>query len=280
MEEKNEPQTDKEILNDVQDGIFNSLYGKKAKRRKFFKKHSSLLTHAKRVLIIPIVVYSFVLTCKVIIAAPSYSDEETIKNEAALLKMIDEKGGVTRDRFLSSLKLLKESPAFYRKVVNNIDELEVRDGICDYACVRSSSSVVLYNAVDFMAYVVSPDANFNKKILTIDPTGFKHFDNDVEFASMIVHETDHVEYLESSRLRRGALAIHCNPIINPHISVYSGIPDISHRIQTIEICAEKAQIDFHEASLTHSSYDTESNIFGVLFGGLFGAMKDFIGMFF
>ena len=88
---------------------------------------------------------------------------------------------------------------------------------------------------------------------------------------MLIHETDHVEYLESSKLRRAALFIKCNPLLNPNISLYSNLSDISHRVKAIEICAEREQIAFHKMTNTRSGY-IHDNFFVVIF--------KFIGHFF
>lgn len=92
---------------------------------------------------------------------------------------------------------------------------------------------------------------------------------------MLVHETDHVEHMESSRLRRAALFIHCNPLLNPHISIYSTLPSLEHRLKTMEICAEREQIAFHEATQTYSGYNTETNIFVITWQMFWGSIKSF-----
>lgn len=43
--------------------------------------------------------------------------------------------------------------------------------------------------------------------------------------------------------------------------------------------SESNILTIHAVLKSNLSYDTESNIFGVLFGGLFGAMRDFVKMF-
>ncbi len=65
----------------------------------------------------------------------------------------------------------------------------------------------------------------------------KKFD-DIVFASILVHEADHVEYHKSDNLRKQALYIHCQPLLNPNISINSDLPDLEHRFSVKEVCAE------------------------------------------
>ena len=259
-----------EMLDEMQDEMMDNLYGKKAKRRRTFLKLSCYRIYLIRVLVISFFVLFVYLSFKILVASPGYTDLETEKNALKLDRLIDEKANEFIPLFHQALDLLKKHPKYYKKVVNNIHDIQISNKMCPYACIYSRGTMI-YGTLNFIKESIFPEANFDKKILFINPRMPEYSKNPSDFASMLVHETDHVQYLESSKLRRAALFIKCNPILNPHISVYSRLSDISHRIKTIEICAEKEQIAFHEASKTPSHYSDE-NIFVLIFkfvGGFF-----------
>ena len=131
----------------------------------------------------------------------------------------------------------------------------------------SITHIVLYGAdIPQSAYFAIWETNFNeatnyihqytnKKTLIINPRGLKSFGSREQFASLLVHETDHVEYIESSKLRRAGLMLKCSPLLNPHISIFSNLPSLTHRLKTMEVCAEKEQIEFHKTNNTESGYE-------------------------
>jgi hypothetical protein len=268
-----------EILDEAQKEVLDNLYGAKARRKIFFSRFGGFKIHAVRILLISVFVSFAYLFFSLISSPPGYSREETKKAEENLATLL-EKTGESRSIFEDSLVFLKKYPQYYKKVVNNIQDIEIKSGVCPYACIYSTGYYVIADATDLMMKTVFPEANLNKKILIIDPSGGKRLKTEVEFASMLVHETDHVEYMESGRLRRAILFFKCNPILNPNISINSNLPSISHRVKTIEICAEKEQIKFHEITNTKSGYEAEDGIYYNFPAFMLGAMNNFLSLFF
>jgi hypothetical protein len=207
-------------------------------------------------------VFIFFIIFQIITAPPKYPKSETEKKAAELDILINSKAGSSIPAFKSALEYLKKYPKYYDKVVNNIIDIEIKSGICPHACIYYS----IYFSKDMgMLDLMVPEANFAKKTLVINPRGISRYDTEIKFASMLIHETDHVEYIESSKLRRMGLFIKCNPLLNPNISINSTLSSISHRVKTIEICAEKEQMEFHELTDTDSGFEAKNGIFNKLF---------------
>ncbi len=245
-------------------------------------KHNRLFKHFIRIFIITLILLVIYIIYCAIASPPRYTEAETVKNAAALNDLIDLKAGATAPLFHQSLALLENYPEYYRKVVNNIQDIQISSGICQYTCIYYRKFNTFYRGNLFDTLM--PAANFDKKTLILDPRGIGYFHTPVDFASMLVHETDHVEYLESSKLRRAALFIRCNPLLNPNISITSTLPSISHRVEIIEICAERAQIDFSKQTKTASGYGSNGLIFSLffrsassLFSGMFKMIKSIFG---
>lgn len=115
-------------------------------------------------------------------------------------------------------------------------------------------------------------------MLYINPKGIERFNSPEKFANLLVHETDHVEYLESSRLRRVSLFIKCNPLFNPHISLFSNVSTVTHRVKTIEICAQRAEINFDKEAGISSEYLTFGQALAFPFLFLWGMFKTSISL--
>lgn len=243
------------VLDEYETSILNNLSGKQPKSGFLFGKIAKYKIHIFRILIVSFIVLFIYLIFSFITAPPRYSDAETAVSEKKLEDMMS-KAGKFEPRLRSSLELLKEYPRFYKKVVNNIQDIKVKSGVCSYACIYFT-----YSGRQTMVDLILPDANFSKKTLIFSPKGMGVFNSDSMFASMLIHETDHVEHIESGKLRRASLFLKCNPLINPHISIDSGLASVVHRIDPMEICAQKEQIRFHKASETTSGYEFKNGIF-------------------
>lgn len=271
-------QSQEDILNEAQGKMMKNLYGSSAKQRILFNKLGWFKPFINKGFYFFVIILFFYIIFQVVTAPPSYSEEETkiaeTNLEAALVNT-GEFRGIIED----SLEFLSAYPQYYKKVVNNLSGLEVVSGVCPYACIRCTSSTYVVGFTNILAAYVLPEANNGEKRLIIDPKGGKAFKDKVEFASMLVHETDHIEYLESNRLRRAALKIKCSPLLNPHISINSRLGDIIHRVQTIEICAEKEQIRFHKLSDTKSDYEFKNGIYYGFPSYMMRAMKNAINIF-
>lgn len=246
------PQSKEEILNEAQAKINKSFSQSLALSKP--KKHNfaRLRIYFTRFLIALLMFFCGYALLVIITADPKYTKAETLQNSAKLEKLIADNAPEFEPTFSSALKLLEKQPGFYNKVVNNIHDIKVKTGYCQYACIY-------YETFVHPLSLEMPEANFSPKTLIINPKGIKKFADAEEFASLLVHEADHVEYIESTKLRRAGLFIKCSPLLNPHISVFSNLFSISHRIKTIEICAEKAQIKFHKATNTESGYEFKNS---------------------
>lgn len=274
----NNQKSKQEILDETQSQVFDNIYGKKARRRMIFNKLGRFSAFFKRIGLIFILLFFVFIIFLFITASPRYSDEETRAAEKRLENLLSQ-AGEYRSIFEEALEFLKDYPEYYKKVVNNIQDIEVKNGLCPYACIYSTRYYTVTGVTDLMAATVLPEANLNKKILVLNPSGAKRYKDKIQFASMLVHETDHVEYLESDRLRRAGLFIKCNPLLNPHISINSRLSDITHRVQAIEICAEKAQIRFHKITDTKSGYEAENGIYHNFPLRMFLAMRSSVSLF-
>lgn len=277
-QESRQKQSQEDILNEAQNEVLENIYGKKAKRRMLLNKVKWLrpsLGMGFKLFIIVFIAFIFFFS---ITTPPRYSDEETRLAEENLYLALDN-AGEFRPIVEESLKLLENYPNYYRKVVNNISGLEVVGGICPSACIYYQLNMRIHGFTGMVSAIAFPEANNNDKRLIINPKFGKGDVTPVEFASMLVHETDHIEYVESGRLRRAALFLQCNALFNPHISINSRLGDLTHRIQTIEICAEKDQIRFHKLSDTKSGYEVENGIYYNFPSYMLGAMRNSIGFF-
>ncbi len=183
---------------------------------------AKILKKKQKYLIMSVVFVSFLFIYSVyrfIVAPPHYTDEETARSEKIVEKMLPKMGNM-EPRLRGALKILKKHPRYYKKVINNITNLKITRSACPYACAFPGT-------------------------VFINPRGVnKYARTDKIFAGVLVHETDHVEFFDSSPLRRKALYIHCNPLLNPQITLSTWIPDISHRLEHVEICAEKEEAKF------------------------------------
>lgn len=172
---------------------------------------------------------------KSLVAHPVYADNITKVNTERFEKIIGIQGGEYKNKFYDALKILKKNPVFYGKVVNNIKQITYQQDVLH-----------LTGVIPMMVYPQTGS-------LVINVAWFRTAEP-LDIASALVHESDHIEYFKSNGIRRTALFMHCNPVFNADISVTSSIPDINHRINIVEICAEKAEVDFHKLNGTKSQY--------------------------
>lgn len=240
---------------------------RKKNRLKFFLNKFKNNRHIKKVAIIFFIILPFFIFYKVLIVQPTYSDKET-KINGKKFEILIKNTGQFESKFIGAIKILKQHPRFYKKVVNNIDEIKI-ESICPYMCVTHYLS--LNNIWDL---IISPKY-IGKIPLSINPKSINVYDTDYKFASVLVHEADHIEYLRSGKLRKIALMIKCNPATNFHISIDSMVPTIIHRISPMEICAQKEQIKFHKATETESGYEIKNGLFYRFFWFIPGAFKFF-----
>lgn len=227
--------------------------------------------HIRIITIIFIIITPFFIVYKVLTAPPTYTDKETKINGEKFESLIKNTEQF-ESKFIGAIKVLKQQPRFYKKVVNNIDEIIIEKR-CKYACV-----VGYLNLNSFWDLIVSP--KYTGKIpLSINPNSINVYDTNYKFASMLIHEADHVEYLKSEKLRKIALMVKCNPITNFHISVDSAVPSIIHRVSPMEICAQREQIKFHKATKTESGYEIKNGLFYNFSKFIFSAFKFFFSLF-
>ncbi len=234
------------ILDEYFDEIINEG-NKNIKHAHFFNKLKRFKFLGRFFIFAAALLFAF-LVFSVITAPPSYSDRETEMNEKIFNRLV-EGTGKFEPLFIETLPLLKQYPYFYKKVVNNIKSIEIKKNM--------SSPMSIY-------------LTFGKGALSINQSYFNYYQDNYKFASSLIHEADHAEYVRSGRLRKMALALKCNALTNPNISINSGLPSLGHRLKPIEICAEKEQIKFHKKTNTQSGYEAK---FGIV-NGLFGAMKN------
>lgn len=245
----NSKKSNREILDEFEKKNFkkqqiNSVF------YKIFKYISPYRFYLLRVFIIVFVIFVVYAIFTSITSPIKYAEKETKLNALEVRHLVDIKIEAieVKKLFIDALDLLEKYPRYYEKVVNNIQEIKIEPGLCPYACIYYTDFTSPFS-------FKIPEANFSQKTLVINPRGLKKFNSPEKFASLLVHETDHIEYIESSKLRRAGLFFKCNPILNPNISIFSNLPSITHRIKTMEVCAEKEQIAFHKATETESGYE-------------------------
>ena len=154
-----------EILDEMQDEIVDNLYGKKAKRRTLLMKLGSYRIHLIRILVISVFILFVYLSFKVLVASPRYTDVETGRNAIKLEQLIDGKTGNLAPRFHETFDLLKKYPKYYKKVVNNIQDIRISSKVCPYACIYAQGHTV-HSMINLLQEVFFPDANYNKKNLS------------------------------------------------------------------------------------------------------------------
>lgn len=244
---------DKTTLDKNKKELDKIWYGKNSKRKSAlfkFKKHKIIFV---KILIVSLFVFSIFIVYKIITKPIQYTDKETQANIEKLEKNIEEAGNF-KTKFNNAINILKNHPYFYKKVVNNIDKIQIKK-VCPYMCVMKYLEL---NSV--WDLIIAPKSQ-GETPLIINPESIDVYDNDYRFASALMHEADHVEYLKSGRLRKLFLIFKCNPVTNFRISVDSTVPTIIHRISPMEICAQKEQIKFHKETNTKSGYEIKNGLF-------------------
>lgn len=250
---------DKDILNRCDKKLDKFWYRKNSKTEIVLSKFKKYKKHFVRLLKILLVILFVFIVYKVVTRPIQHTDAETMINKEKLEKAI-EKTGDFKILFDRALNILEEHPDYYKKVVNNIDTIEIKKS-CPYMCVAQYLELT-----SIWDLIIAP--KYKGQIpLIINPNSLKDYDTDYKFASALIHETDHVEYLRSNRLRKFGLMLKCNPMTNFRISVDSAVPTIVHRVSPMEICAQKEQIKFHKETKTKSGYEIKNGLlynFGLL----------------
>lgn len=262
---------DKIILDEIEDEMRNKVSKKSKKIKIRFLIWEKIRVHIQRILYASLIFFIFFIVFSFITEPLKYSDSETAITEKRIYELLHETGDVA-PKLVDALNVLKKYPNYYKKVVNNIQEISI-DSKCEYACI--CSTVQIGNTME----LILPKENNAKKILHINPHWIKTERSNIDIASVLVHETDHVEYLESSRVRRIALNIKCNALLNPNISITSGLISVIHRIDAKEICAEKEQIKFHKLTGTESGYEFNNGIFANFFENMANGMGFVLSIF-
>lgn len=208
---------------------------------------------------------------RAIIATPNYSAQATATNGARLEQLLAT-AGPFQQPLANAVQVLQNYPGFYAKVANNVSELRFEHR-CPYLCILQEVQLSKpWDTIWGVPYQgVIP--------LLINPDGLKSFPTSYDLAAALVHEADHVEFLRSSRLRKLALTLHCNPLINLRISIDSNLPSLVHRLSPMEICAEKQEIAFHQASNTASGYEFKRGLIYNFSRAMFASGKFMISVF-
>ena len=266
----------KKILDDYEKEILDNLYGKKKYRIRLFKIPDRFRIHLRRIVILVVVLFIICFAIFLLTLPPRYNDVKTEINGKNFIKAIEQTGEF-KPKFINALNLLKQYPYYYKKVVNNIESIELKKGIwgCPYMCVLSYMEFS-----GFWDLFMIERKNIAKPRLIVNPETMNLYKTDYDLASILIHEADHIEYMKSNRLRKLALVVKCNPITNFRISVDSTVPSIQHRVDPMEICAQKEQIKFHKETKTKSGYETKQGIlynFGSL---IIESFKSFFSLFF
>ncbi|MCK5416774.1 hypothetical protein KAI92_05100 [Candidatus Parcubacteria bacterium] len=259
----NDEKRTNKILDNYEEKIVHKIYKKKlfnfSYKFKFFNKFGIFLKKLSILTISLLIVY-FVFNF--FVRPIKYSFEETKIAEKRVNLLIEQKGGELKDELRETMNYLKDYPEFYEKVVNNIQDIQINNNICKSLFSSSGAPAAIQAQVNAGYNPLKlQEANFNRKTLLLSPNAMRRYNYDsVELASTLIHESDHVEFLESGKFRRVLLFVKCNPLLNPHISIFSNVPSIRHRITTIEICAQKEEIRFRKQSNTKSGYELRNSI--------------------
>jgi hypothetical protein len=159
-----------------------------------------------------------------IITLPPTSDRKNFTaKEATLRQNIRTQSGALAPNLLIALDLLKEYPRFYNQIINNVATVFYQPYPCSpyaqaAACVQGYAGAT---AVYFNTATIEPQ--YNPRML----------------AEIMVHETEHLEYLHSGPLRRWTLLLKCSIPLNPQITFQLSSMDLLHRVSSKEICSER-----------------------------------------
>lgn len=245
-----ESENKEEILDEWEKELRDNWFGKKARRIILLRRFNRFSGRFRRFFVLSLILFFVYIIYKGLTAPPKYSEEETIINSERFEQLIQNTGQF-KPRFEGALKILKQYPNYYQKVINNIAQIEITEKHCFYMCINTGIYYVYSNYWP----VVAKGEIISDPILFINPKSSSAYQGDIEFASSLVHEADHVEFSKSDRWRKLALWLKCNPLVNPQISVDSYLPSIEHRIKPMEICAEKEEIKFHKLFKIPSQYE-------------------------
>lgn len=250
MNEFNHESDDKEkVLDEWEKGLAGSRQGGRGRLRFFWARFGRFGSFFRKLFILFLILFFIYAIYRGITSPPKYSEEQTTANGKRFEQLIQNTSQF-KPRFEGALKILKQYPDYYAKVVNNMEQIEINTEKCKYMCIWQSK--IYYS---FSDAVFSGGEVIGKAKLYINPDNINAFRTDVDFASSLIHEADHVEFIRSGRLRKSLLWLKCNPLVNPKISIDSYIPDLEHRIKPMEICAEKEEINFHKLLKIPSQYE-------------------------
>ncbi len=164
---------------------------------------------------------------------PRYSKNKTKANEIRFAQMMDRKGGELKDDIEDVLEKLKPYGRYYELIINNVKYIKYVDKAkCGGARACAGGGVIFF--------AINKDTGRTFYGLPA-LAGAARDRATTLFASMMVHEANHLEYQRSSKWRKRFFNIYCSPFLNTNISLYSDL-DKAHAYNTVEICAEKEQI--------------------------------------
>lgn len=206
----------------------------------------------KMLAVFAVIFFIIFITIEILALPRQFSEYETEIN-GKNFEITVSQTGTYKNQFDNTIQILKKYPYFYKKVVNNIDSIQINNK-CPLMCVSFN-----YNYESWLDLIIIPP-NKNKIPLSINPSSTNTYNDDYKFTSALIHEADHIEFLRSSKIKKIARMIKCNPITNFRISIDSNLSSITHRISATEICAEKEQIKFHKATKTESGYEIKNGI--------------------
>lgn len=218
--------------------------GRRPKFRAWLLGHTSLIKKSGVVLLVVLVIYG---AYRAILRRPSYPPQATLTRGQHFDELVNSTGEY-RDTLRAAMDIIKQYDSYYAKVANNLDGIFFEKR-CHYMCV--SHSVDTNEPGNFL---VSPPYQDTLPVY-INPDGLRSYKSSYDVAAALIHESDHAEFLRSSRLRKLALVVHCNVVTNFRISVDSALPDLTHRFSPMEICAQREEIAFHKLTETESGYE-------------------------
>jgi len=204
-----------------QEKYFKKLFTKDNKSQKLNKIYQKI----KR--FIPGIAFLLVITIVyiILIQPPHYNPAETESNKQALFNTLL-KNDAFSENVISALSLIeKEDKTTFEAIVNNLANIKINPE-------QSVLALTSYpqNQITF-AQKFSTPLNSQADLIF--------------FSGILVHEGNHLEYLNSSRIRKLLLGVKCSVVFNPKY-FFSTIPSIEHHILPEEICAFKVQEKFYE----------------------------------
>jgi len=184
-------------------------------------------------------IYLFVL---VFTAPPGYSEKETALAEKQIVVTGSPQFLENHRKTMEFLK--KHYPSYYKKIINSPEKIA--------GSLKIGVFVIAGLSTRARAYMAKlSDGTLIKKEIQVNQNPYDQpFQSDgalYEYAEVLVHEADHIEYAQASWFRNVLLAIRCSPLINWDIALFeTAIIDVEHKVRPVEICAIRQQLAFRK----------------------------------